>query len=169
MIKYFELNRSGIGGKYAEMTREQFRVAKRDPNRWFIGFGNCYLECSRSEYASHHQEREHHKYLLADRKDSKITSVSYDRGLLEGAPDPDEIPIDEMIIEAMDTEYRAKRLHETLEQLSEEEQKLLHLLFHCQKRKAEIAVELGVTHQTVNRRYHRIIGKLAEMLKDLEN
>ena len=55
MKYYFEYNHAPAGDKYCIMTKAEYELAKRDPSRWFIDFGNCVIECSKAERTEYYR------------------------------------------------------------------------------------------------------------------
>ena len=55
MKYYFEYNHAPTGDKYCIMTKAEYELAKRDPTRWFIDFGNCVIECSKAERTEYYR------------------------------------------------------------------------------------------------------------------
>ncbi len=58
-----------------------------------------------------------------------------------------------------------KQLHEAIRNLEEEEQYLIIQLFFMDRSERELAEELGLSQKAVNKRRHKILGKLKKFLE----
>ena len=84
------------------------------------------------------------------------------------------IPLDEIVLSGFagdvtedyeEAQLRA-RLREVMLTLTDDERRLIGLIYYDQRTERETAVILGITHQVVNRKKKRIIKKLRDSLKD---
>ena len=56
-------------------------------------------------------------------------------------------------------------IHEAIRNLEEEEQYLIIQLFFMDRSERELAEELGLSQKAVNKRRHKILGKLKKFLE----
>ena len=169
-MRYFEYNRNADKPKYVPMTEGEYLRAKQDPNRWFISFGTCVLECEQEEYAEHYRKLEHYRYTLrdADRKlasvislDALSTEALYEMSVFSVHT---EMSVEEQIIAKENRRLLKTALQDSLQKLTPEECYLIHELKVNRKKQAEVAKELGISQQAVSKRYRAAVKKLKEML-----
>ena len=57
-------------------------------------------------------------------------------------------------------------LHKALSSLSEEEEKLIHLLFFEERTEREVAKSMGIYHNAIHKQKKRILRKLKNILEN---
>ena len=70
--------------------------------------------------------------------------------------------IEEQVIQKLQHEM----LHKALSSLSEEEEKLIHLLFFEERTEREVAKSMGIYHNAVHKQKKRILRKLKNILEN---
>lgn len=171
MSRYYKYNPDDNKPKYVEMAEEEYIGAKQEDNRWFISFGNCVLECEKSEYDEHYRKLSHYRYTQKDADGKTVETISLEQNDIEYSYDmsvfqnEDEVMVDDKIIESMDTAFRHGELRKAMEQLNESERNLITQLFFEKKNQSELAREYGVARQTINEKYHSVKKKLFILMK----
>lgn len=100
-------------------------------------------------------------------KDERNNLVSYD-GMdtedtlgVETISDPNTPSVEDIVLSKM---YR-ERLRYCLSQLTETEQSLIYALFYEEKTEREYAETLGISQNAVNKRRHKVLAKLRQLIK----
>lgn len=70
--------------------------------------------------------------------------------------------IEEQVIQKLQHEM----LHKALSSLSEEEEKLIHLLFFEERTEREVAKSMGIYHNAIHKQKKRILRKLKNILEN---
>lgn len=170
MVRYYEYNCKDSGAKYAEITEAEYLEAKADPNRWFISFGSCVLECEKPEYEDYYKQEERNRYSRRDagRKTVEVLSLeqveedyTYDMSVFTLH---NELSVEETVSKA----YQKMRLLNAIAQLTPNEAYLIQELHFKNRNQKELAGELGITQQAVSKRYRSTLQRLRRMLSDLE-
>lgn len=87
---------------------------------------------------------------------------SYERLLEEhNLPADEQADVETIVLRKM----LRKQLHEAIRNLEEEEQYLIIQLFFMDRSERELAEELGLSQKAVNKRRHKILGKLKKFLE----
>ncbi|MCM1508440.1 MAG: hypothetical protein NC177_15120 [Ruminococcus flavefaciens] len=172
MSKYYKYNPNGNKPKYVEMAEEEYIGAKQEDNRWFISFGNCVLECEKSEYDEHYRKLNHYRYTQKDAEGKTVETISLEQNEIEYSYDmsvfqnEDEVMVDDKIIESMNTAFRHEELRKAMERLSESERNLITQLFSENKNQSELTAIYGVSQQALSKRKYAILKKLYEAVKN---
>ncbi len=166
--RYYEYSKPGSKEKYSEITEAEYLSVKDSPERWFISFGNCVLECEASEYKKHYNEKDHSDYINRDAKGKKPVKLSFEEYRLETGQDITEV-IEDTTVNVEDEsikKYQYEMLYAALAQLDEDERRIIIELFWNKKTQIALAKIDGISRQTLNEKQRRI---LAKMLKFMEN
>ncbi len=75
--RYYEYSKPGSKEKYTQITEAEYLVAKETPNRWFISFGDCVLECEAEEHKDHYNQKNHSDYINRDANGKKPVKLSF--------------------------------------------------------------------------------------------
>ena len=87
---------------------------------------------------------------------------SYERLLEEhNLPADEQTDIETIVLSRM----MRQQLHEALRSLQEEERYLIIQLFYAERSERELAAELGLSQKAINKRRHKILGKLKKFLE----
>ena len=174
MDLYYKYSHNPNGKKYAPMTKTEYLAVKSDPNRWFINFGNCIMECERSEYTAYYRLLDHYQYTKrkADGHRAEVISLdeakdlySYEESVF--SVHTEQTPDDETI-ERLLQEYRKNRLITAFESMLEDEVYLLEEIVLRSRTQSDLANEMHISHQAISKRLRKIMRKLRAMLQDLE-
>ena len=164
MVRYYAYNPKKRGSKYVEITEEQYLNVKIQPNRWFISFGNCVLECEKSEYDEYYRQREHSLYTLRNASGKRPDILS-----LEAMDEdvPYEISVfsvhtEQSVEDAAEVSLQKQQIRQAYRHLSEEEIYLIRELLIKERMQSEIAQELHISQQAVSKRFLKAIRKLRE-------
>ena len=174
MKYYFEYNHAPAGDKYCIMTKAEYELAKRDPTRWFIDFGNCVIECSKAERTEYY--RMYYRYFNSRKckngRDADMVSlnsvneaVSYGMSVFAVHNEP---TIDDIVICRMYQAYCKQRLIAALETLSSDEVYLVQEMTLKSRKQKDLAAELGISQQAVSKKYLAAMRKLRQLLSDLK-
>ena len=174
MDKYFIYNKNPLGAKYVEISKDEFLRIWHEPGRWFINFGNCVLECEKSEYRSYYRVLYHYRYTkrTADFVNADVVSLSgkeddctYDMSIFS---QHNERGIEDIVIERIYQEFCKQRLIAALETLSSDEVYLVQEMTLKSRKQKDLAAELGISQQAVSKKYLAAMRKLRQLLSDLE-
>lgn len=164
--RYFEYSTNRSKGKYMEVSEHQFidDVMKSD-DRYYIPMGNVVFEASESEYRKYRTERNRHYHLRQIQKEESITLVSLSD--LEKMPDDD--CNEDTIIDSAAMSVRLEQLASAMQKLSTDEQQLIYWYYYQEFSQEQIAVLTGKRQQTISRKLHNALYKLAELMKKSKN
>ena len=170
MHKYYVFNKTASHPIRVPVTLSEYRKAKREPDRWFLDFGNCVLEVTKTQYEKYYKEDQHSRYLqrVAAHTDpvqslSKLEEViTYEMSIF-GSAEP--ASVEEQVIERLMLTEATKHLKEAMKVLAADELCMVIKLHIRQEKQSDLADALGISQQTVSRRNQKILQKLREMLE----
>ncbi len=170
MHKYYVFNKTASHPIRVPVTLSEYRKAKREPDRWFLDFGNCVLEVTKTQYEKYYKEDQHSRYLqrVAAHTDpvqslSKLEEViTYEMSIF-GSAEP--VSVEEQVIERLMMTEATKHLKEAMKLLAADELCMVIKLHIRQEKQSDLADALGISQQTVSRRNQKILQKLREMLE----
>lgn len=138
-------------------------MAERDA--YLIPVGNTLVEVSKEVYGAYYRVERHTRML--DEKDVRNGTVQYsnldtrERLGVDLMTDRLAEPVEEAAI----LRVQAEKLHRCLQQLPEEERKLIEALYFKGYTERAYAKEIGISQKGVNKRRRKILKKLRAMLK----
>ena len=174
MILYYEFNREGKRPLRIPMTEAAFLKAKEEPDRWFISFGDCVLEVTKSEYVKYYKEKEHTRHLRRTAAkyelecvplDSLEEQFTYDRNVFSVHA---ELSVEDEVIQRDLKTALHKLLCDALEKLDEQDLKLVVEIHFKHKSQNHLSEELGISQQGVSKRYRAVLRKLRKLMGDIE-
>ncbi len=157
-------------GSYREIPySEIFFEKKRNPqyaDRYFLPYHGYLLEVPFEYYEKEIQDKDRRKYL---RKEAKRNGeVSYD------SLDGDEMNGEELIRDIYtDVEQNAitrimiAKLRKALKQLTKDEMELIEALYYQEQNERQYAAVLGISQKGVNKRRHKILDKLKNIIEKI--
>ena len=104
---------------------------------------------------------------IVDQETQQLRTVpsredSYERLLEEhNLPGDEQADVESMVL----SKVMREQLHAAIRNLEEEEQDLIIQLFFLDRSERDIAAELGISQKAVNKRRHKILGKLKNFLE----
>lgn len=170
--RYFEYNRNGGNEKYSEFTEEEYLKAREDENRWFISFGDSVLECEKSQYTDYFVQKDHEEYTQKDRNWQKIVPVSLEQCTYGGnyeqriLKDSTIVPLEDLVLEQISLEHDLEKLRKVIRKLKPYEKKIIYQIFWERKSQNKLSEEYGISQQTMNEKYNRILVKMLKMMKN---
>ena len=165
--RYYEYSKPGSREKYTEITEAEYLIAKESPDRWFISFGNCVLECEADQHKKHYNEKNHSDYVNKDENGKKPVTLSFEQYRLETGLDVTEVLEDTTVNveEECCEKYQYELLYAALAQLDEDERKIIVELFWNEKTQTALAKINGISKQTLNEKHKRILAKMLKMME----
>ena len=174
-MMYFEYNHEGKRPLRIPMTEEAFLKAKDEPDRWFINFGSCVLEVTKLEYDKYYKEKERSRYIRRNaigRLDEQTTldmmdeAFTYEQSVFSVSG---EKSVEDEVIDRETRAYVVQKVHEALQQLDKGDQHIVIEITIRHTRQTALSKEMGISQQTVSRRYHKVLAKLRVLLSELED
>jgi len=168
--KYYEYSKQIGGEKYSEFTESEYLKAKEDKNRWFISFGDSVLECEEIEYKDYFSKKNHYDYTQKDKISKKVVSILLEQYTYSDTAqaffyDSMIVPFDEVILEKISTEKYVLQLKKVMKKLKPYEREIIFQLFWNRKSQNELAINYGISQQTMNEKVNRILVKMPKMIK----
>ena len=168
--KYYEYNKQIGGEKYSEFTESDYLKAKEDKNRWFISFGDSVLECEENEYKDYFSKKNHYDYTQKDKLGKKVVPILLEQYTYSDTAqaffyDSMIVPFDEVILEKISTEKYVLQLKKVMKKLKPYEREIIFQLFWNRKSQNELAINYGISQQTMNEKVNRILVKMPKMIK----
>lgn len=80
--------------------------------------------------------------------------------------DGDNLTIDDIVLDQLETAERNALIHKAVEQLTSEEQYMLQELVFRKKTQTDLAEEFHITQQALSKRYRAVLKKLSDFLKN---
>jgi len=140
------MNKKEYEYKFANKMDGEIRKVKIDKNLYSI-----IAELDRKEKNNNRTETRRH--LSFDRAvEQEDISIIVDK----------QTNVAEQVVESAEKSAKLKILYKALQSLNESQRQLVYDVFYLEKKIKDIAVECGVSFQTVYRRLHNIIEKLKE-------
>ena len=164
--RYYEYSKPGSKEKYSEITEAEYLSVKDNPERWFISFGNCVLECEASEYKKHYNEIDHSNYINRDAKGKKPVKLSFEEYRRETGQDVTEI-IEDTTVNVEDEcykNYQYELLYAALAQLDKDELELVNLLYWDELSQRKVGECNGKTQQSIGKKNKRILEELTNLM-----
>ena len=75
------------------------------------------------------------------------------------------VPFDEDILDKLSTEQYVLQLQKVMKKLKPYERKIIYQLFWNRKSQNELAINYGISQQTMNEKVNRILAKMLKMMK----
>ena len=147
-------------GVYEELTYAQFNQKKECyAGRRFIPLHGMLMEVSESDYKAFYKDKRRQKYL--DERSAKNGDFSYDM-LTTDEFNGEDILVDMASDTAGDVENEIMldNLQLEFKRLSEDEQKILYLIFSQQLSERAVAERFHVSQNAIHRRKVQILAKL---------
>jgi len=152
------------------MTGQEFYRFVNSPEgqgRYFIDMNNVVLEATKEEARAYRSERDHSDYLRAQAEGWSTLSL-YSDCICNGE---DAVKDESQDVEAeaiMNIEYRA--LHMALAYLDADSFMLINALYLAERHKTEreLANELGISQNAVNKRKKKILNALKTMVVKIQ-
>ena len=154
-----------INKEYIEISYEEYReLMKKSPAPHFWLFGGMLLEVPEKEHREMNRERSRRMYI---RKLSKkideysyetMTSGDYEGNIILGDEQPD---VYELVVQKLMSE----ELHKALDELSDEDRKLMQALYFDECSERAYAKEIGLSQVAVHKRKKQVLEKLRDKLK----
>ena len=147
-------------GVYEELTYAQFNQKKTCyAGRQFIPLHGMLMEVSESDYKAFYKDKRRQKYL--DERSAKNGDFSYDM-LTTDEFNGEDILVDMASDTAGDVEKKIMldNLRLEFKGLSEDEQKILHLIYDHRLSERAVAERFRVSQNTIHRRKVQILAKL---------
>ncbi|MEN6314417.1 MAG: sigma-70 family RNA polymerase sigma factor [Clostridiaceae bacterium] len=130
-------------------------------DRYFLPFNGCLLEVPFEDYRKAHKNKRRQKYI---REEAELhCKVSYQ------ALDSEEMTGEEFLRD-VDTDVEAEAitsviLSKALQKLTDNERRLITLLYFEDLTERECAEIFEITQKGINKRKHKILGKLKNILE----
>ena len=168
--KYYEYNKQIGGEKYSEFTEADYLKAKEDKKRWFISLGDSVLECEENEYKDYFSKKNHYDYTQKDKLGKKVVPILLEQYTYSDTAqaffyDSTIVPFDEDILDKLSTEQYFLQLQKVMKKLKPYERKIIYQLFWNRKSQNELAINYGISQQTMNEKVNRILSKMLKMMK----
>ena len=146
-------------GKYIEVNYEYYqRLMTENTKRKFWPFEESLMEVSEQDYQFFSKERERTRYL---KKRSVEFEISYDALTTEMFNGEDSLVDEECCVEEkVEQKLLLVILQEAIKVLSEDERKLLEILYQEGKSERDAAAQEGVSQVAIHKRKQRILDKL---------
>ncbi len=147
-------------GMYVELTYAQFHQKKECyAGRRFIPLHGMLMEVSEGDYKAFYKDKRRQKYL--DERSAKNGDFSYDM-LTTDEFNGEDILVDMASDTAGDVENEIMldNLQLEFKRLSEDEQKILYLIFSQQLSERAVAERFHVSQNAIHRRKVQILAKL---------
>ncbi len=164
--RYYEYSKPGSREKYTEITEAEYLIAKESPDRWFISFGNCVLECEAHQHKKHYNEKNHSDYVNKDENGKKPVTLSFDEYKLETGMDITEV-IEDTTVNVEDEsikKYQYEILYAALAQLDEDEKEIVKSLYWDMLSQREAGERSSETQQSISKKNHGILEKLTNLM-----
>ena len=159
--------------EWIEMSGREYYIFVTDPenkDRYFIDMGDVVLECSKSEYKKFKTEDDHSSYILEQSEGWTILSLCE---LADGERRSGEELIPAECEDVSDLAIRNIRLHalqSALQELSEDEYRMVMLKYHPQFAMSEKKIRelFGLSQSGVSRRLTAIKNSLKKFVIESE-
>lgn len=164
--RYYEYSKPGSKEKYSQITEAEYLSVKDSPERWFISFGNCVLECEAEEHKEHYNKKNHSDYINRDATGKKPVRLSFDEYKLETGMDITEV-IEDTTVNVEDEcykKYQYELLYAALAQLDEDEKELVKSLYWDVLSQREVGACSGETQQSISKKKHEVLEKLTKLM-----
>lgn len=164
--RYYEYSKPGSREKYTEITEAEYLIAKESPDRWFISFGNCVLECEAHQHKKHYNEKNHADYISKDKSGKKVVTLFFEEYRLETGLDVTEV-LEDITVNVEDEcceKYQYELLYAALAQLDQDELDLLKLLYWDELAQREAGEYCGETQQSISKKNKEILDKLTKLM-----
>lgn len=164
--RYYEYSKPGSREKYTEITEAEYLIAKESPDRWFISFGNCVLECEAHQHKKHYNEKNHADYVSKDKSGKKVVTLFFEEYRLETGLDVTEV-LEDITVNVEDEcceKYQYELLYAALAQLDQDELDLLKLLYWDELAQREAGEYCGETQQSISKKNKEILDKLTKLM-----
>lgn len=168
--------RNASDGQWQKINGEEFHrlvSSAAGKGRFFIDLDDITIEASEAEYKDWKKEKDHSDYLAEQAEGWQELSIySDDIGGYEGCDSGEEALADESIDVEQDairnTEKEALRL--ALKLLDAASYQLIYAMYLSEHRKSgcELAVEHGVSHNTIYKRKNKILEFLKKLVEKPE-
>ena len=153
------------GNEYIEISYEEYEQLMQQSQRpHFWLFGGMLLEIPEKAHMEMNRERSRRMYI---RKLSKkideysyetMTSGDYEGNIILGDEQPD---VYELVVQKLMSE----ELHKALDELSDEDRKLMQALYFDECSERAYAKEIGLSQVAVHKRKKQVLEKLRDKLK----
>lgn len=147
-------------GVYEELSYAEFRQQEDTyQGRRFIALHGMLMEVSEGDYKAFYKDKRRQKYL--DERSAKNGDFSYDM-LTTDEFNGEDILVDEMSDTACDVEKKIMldNLRLEVRRLSEDEQKILYLIYSQRLSERAVAERFHVSQNAIHRRKVKILTKL---------
>lgn len=151
-------------GKYIEISYDDYlRLKEENPTRRFLLLGGMLMEVPEEDYVKMNREKSRQQYLRKLSK--KFGEFSYD-SLATDEFDGALILVDDKadIHETVEQKILVDKLHNALNELSDEDAKLIRALYFEDVSEREYAVQMGVSQVAVHKRKQKVLQKLKSMI-----
>ena len=151
--------------EYIEINCEEYQeLMKENSKRHFWMFGGMLLEVPEKEHIEMNRERSRRMYI--HKLSKRIDEYSYET-MTSGDYEGNSILVDEQpdVYELVEQKLAKEELHKALEELTDEERKLMQALYFegCSER--AYAKEIGFPQVAVHKRKKQVLEKLRNKLK----
>ncbi len=120
------------------------------------------VSVSHEIYCAYYEEYDHERYLDKRGKKREISyDLLYEQGNLINFVGLSPEPLDCQMVEKECLE----QLYKALKQLDDEERWLIEKLYFSEYAEKDVAANLGVSRQAINKRKHKVLKKLADILR----
>ena len=164
--RYYEYSKPGSKEKYSQITEAEYLIAKESPNRWFISFGDCVLECEEHQHKNHYNQKNHSDYVNKDASGKKPTILSFDEYKLETGMDITEV-IEDTTVNVEDEcykKYQYELLYAALAQLDQDELELVNLLYWDELSQNKVGEFYGKTQQNISWTNRGVLDRLTNFM-----
>lgn len=163
--------------EWLQMNSKEFMNFRRSPEgkgRFFIELTddidfecpNILIEVSRTEYLKWKKGYERHRYVRNNSKEVQILSLDWP--LPDGAYIGENLPSsDESIEDMIIKQIQQERVRQALQQLSEAERYVIHIMFYGNKplTEEEAANALGMSKSALHRWKKKIFRKIEKIMR----
>ena len=163
---YKDKNNTSAG--YIQVTEEELQAYKNNSEGkiFLINLGHSIMETDEANFRAFYKERRREKYLREEAQlaGGVISLNAIDSDELDGVGvvlDTSE-PFEEKVMRKIMIE----KLPEAISILTNEEKELIQQIYFNHKSERQIAIELGVSNVTVNKRKIKILKKLKDFFEN---
>lgn len=152
------------GKEYIEISYEEYQqLIQQRPNAHFWLFSGMLLEVPEKEHKEMNRERSRKMYVYHLSKNTE--EFSYE-SMITGDYEEPHILVDEQpdVCEIIEQKLMLEELHQSLNELSAEERKLIQALYFEGSSERAYAKQMGVSQVTLHRRKKQVLEKLRDKL-----
>lgn len=148
---------------YSALTSDGVRNPEY-AGRYFLPLHGYLLEVTRSKYLDYYRSERRQRYIKERaREKGDISYHALDTEELQGESIIRDLCAD--VEEQAIRNIMAEKLHIALKLFSEEEQRLIHMIYFEDQTETQCAEVFGVSHQAVNKRKKRILERLRKIFE----